>query len=168
MNLTIERYVWSVDRRLRRRADPPRRREIRRELRQNLEAAAADVGPRDAVARAGDAAEVARDYAEVEAGTPRRWRPRAGLVAAALSWLLLALVQQRELRLERAPHWAEFDPWSADLWLVRLSGDLEETILLHVHVHRIAYLVVPLVAFLLWSRVWRRVRPAWKRGASAV
>lgn len=72
MNLAIERYLWSVDRRLRRRAAAPRRREIRRELREHLRAAADEVGAREAVARAGDPAEVAREYADVEASWRRR------------------------------------------------------------------------------------------------
>ncbi|HSC91448.1 MAG TPA: hypothetical protein VLB86_07330 [Gaiellaceae bacterium] len=168
MNLIIERYVWSVGRRLRGRVPAWRRREIRRELREHLRAAAAEVGAEEAAARAGAPDVVAREYAEVEEGRPERWNPRAGAIAAALAWLLLALVQQRELRLTRAPHWGEFDPWSADLWLVRLHGDLERMVVVHVDVRRIAYLLVPLVAFLLASRAWRRVPRAWKREARAV
>jgi HAAS len=168
MNLTIERYVWAVSRGLRRWVPAERRREIRRELRAHLAAAADDVGAAEAVARAGAPATVAREYAEVEADRPRRWRPRAGAVAAPIAFLLIAILQQRELHLQRAAHWAEFDPWSADLWLVRLHGDLEEGLLVHVYIQRLAYILVPLVAFLLFSRVWRRGRPRWKREAAAL
>jgi hypothetical protein len=35
-------------------------------------------------------------------------------------------------------------------------------------VQRIAYVLVPLVAFLLFSRVWRHARPRWKREAAAL
>ena len=168
MNLTIERYVWAVSRRVRHHAPAERRRAIRRELRAHLRSAAEDVGVEEAVARAGEPAVVAREYAEVEVGRPRTWRPRAGAVAAAIAYLLIAILQQRELHLLRAAHWAEFDPWSADLWLLRLHGDLEQGLLVHVYIQRLAYILVPLVAFLLFSRVWRRGRPRWKREAAAL
>ena len=168
MNLTIERYVWAVSRRLRHDAPAERRRAIRRELRGHLRAAAEDVGPEEAVARAGDPAVVAREYADVEAGRPRRWRPWAGAVAAVIAYLVLAVLQQREILLQRAAHWGRFDPWSADLWLLRLNGDLEQGVVVYVDVQRIAYVLVPLVAFLLWSRVWRLGRPRWKREAAAL
>jgi hypothetical protein len=165
MNLTIELYVTQVSRRLKPHVPSERRRAIRRELREHLRGAAAEVGPEAAVRQAGPPDEVARDYVEAELGRPRLWRPWAGVVAAAVAYLLLAVLQQRELHLNRAPHWGRFDPWSADLWLLRLHGDLEQTLIVHVYVQRIAYLLIPLVAFLLWSRVWRRVRPAWRRRA---
>ncbi len=111
---------------------------------------------------------VAREYADVEAGRPRRWRPRAGFVAAAIAYLLVAVLQQREILLLRAAHWGRFDPWSADLWLLRLNGDLEQGVVVHVYIQRLAYILVPLVAFLLFSRVWRRGRPRWKREAAAL
>ena len=168
MNLTIERYVWAVSRRLRHDAPAERRRAIRRELRGHLRAAADDVGAEEAVARAGDPAVVAREYGEVEAGRPRRWRPRAGLVAAAIAYVLVAVLQQREILLLRAAHWGRFDPWSADLWLLRLNGDLEQGVVVHVYIQRLAYILVPLVAFLLFSRVWRRGLPRWKREAAAL
>jgi hypothetical protein len=168
MNLTIERYVWAVSRRLRHDAPAERRRAIRRELRGHLRTAAEDVGADEAVVRAGDPGVVAREYAEVEAGRPRRWRPRGGFVAAVIAYLLVAVLQQREILLHRAAHWGRFDPWSADLWLLRLNGDLEQGVVVHVYVQRLAYLLVPLVAFVLWSRMWRLGRPRWKREAAAL
>ena len=168
MNLTIERYVWAVSRRLRHDTPAERRRAIRRELRGHLRTAAEDVGAEAAVARAGDPAAVAREYAEVEAGRPRRWRPGVGLAAAAIAYLLVAVLQQREILLQRAATWGRFDPWSADLRLLRLNGDLEQGVVVHVSVQRFAYVVLPLVAFLLWSRVWRLGRPRWKREAAAL
>jgi hypothetical protein len=163
MNLAIERYVWRVNRRLRRHVPPERRRAIRRELRGHLRDAAADVGPSKAVQQAGDPAEVARDYAEGETGQPRRWRPLAGAIAATAALLVVAVLQQREFRLERAAGWGDFDPWSVDLLLLRVNGDLERSLVFHVDVDRVAYVVIPLIAFLLWSRVWRRFPPTWKR-----
>jgi hypothetical protein len=41
-------------------------------------------------------------------------------------------------------------------------------VVVHVSVQRIAYVLVPLVAFLLFSLVWRRPRPRWKREAAAL
>lgn len=153
MKLTIERYVWSVGRRVR----PEHRREVRRELRAHLGEATEDLGVREAIRRAGDPADVARDYAELEAG-PRPWRPRAGALAAVVAYLLLVLLQQRELRLERAPQWGSFDPWSADLWLFYLHGDLERKLVFHIWIQDIAYVVLPLLAFLVFSRIWRQAR----------
>jgi hypothetical protein len=158
MNLTIERYVWSVGRRVR----PERRRAVRRELRAHLREASEDVGVREAIRRAGDPADVASDYAELDSG-PRPWRPRAGALAAVVVYLLLVVLQQRELRLERAPEWGSFDPWSADLWLFHLHGDMERTLVFHIWVQDIAYVLLPLLAFLVFSRAWRRVRPTLER-----
>jgi hypothetical protein len=155
MNLTIERYVLRVNRRLRPHVPPERRRAIRRNLRAHLHDAAADVGAQAAVEGAGAPEAVARDYAEAELGRPRSWRPLAGAVAAAVAVLVIAVLQQREFRLERAPFWGDFDPWGVDLGLMRLHGDLEQTLVFHVDVDRAAYVVVPLLTFLLWSRIWR-------------
>jgi hypothetical protein len=87
-----------------------------------------------------------------------------GAVAAAVALLSIAVLQQREFRLEGAPTWGDFDPWSVDLLLARLHGDLERTLVVHVDVDRVAYVVVPLLAFLLWSRIWRAAT-AWRAHA---
>jgi len=155
VNLAIERYVWRVTRRLRPHAPPERRRSIRAELRRHLRDASAEIGAGAAVEQAGDPVAVALEYAEVEIGWPRVWRARLGAIAAAVAFLFLAVLQQREIHLHRAAHWAHFDPWHADLYLVRLSGDLERSLVVHVDVARPAYVLVPLLAFLLWSRAWR-------------
>jgi hypothetical protein len=154
MNMQIEKYVWRVSRRLRG-LRGEQRREIRRDLRTHLRSASAEVGVAEAIARMGDPARVAADYADAEAGRRLRWRPRAGLVAAVLTYLILVVLQQREIRLVRAAHWGDFDPWSADLWLIRLSGNLERSLVLDIHIQRIAYLLLPLIAFALVARVWR-------------
>ncbi len=164
MNLTIERYVLGVNRRLRPHVPPEHRRAIRRDLRAHLRDAAADVGAHAAVEGAGSPEAVARDYAEAELGRPRSWRPYVGAAAAAVALLSIAVLQQRELRLEGAPTWGDFDPWSVDLLLARLHGDLERTLVVHVDVDRVAYVVVPLLAFLLWSRIWHAAT-AWRAHA---
>jgi HAAS len=155
VKLPVERYVRTVSRRLRTSTDRRRRREIRRELRGHLESAAADVGVATALAGMGAPDRVAREYAEAEGDRPRVWRPVAGAIASLFSLVLVAFLNQRQVRLERAPGWGDFDPWSADLRLLRLNGDLEQTLVVHVWIHRAAYVLVPLAIFVLASRAWR-------------
>jgi hypothetical protein len=77
--LRIERVVWLLDQRL---YDLPRRSRIskRREVRENLLAAAHDVGAADALRRLGDNRRLASDYLAAEFGDG----PRHSWVAAAL------------------------------------------------------------------------------------
>ncbi|MGI8666348.1 MAG: hypothetical protein ACR2N4_10000 [Jatrophihabitans sp.] len=82
--LRIERTVWWVDARLQ---DLPRRSRIakRRELRENLQAAAAEVGAHQAVRQLGGLRALALDYLSAEYGDRS---PRPSWTAAAL-WLAL-------------------------------------------------------------------------------
>jgi len=82
--LRIERAVWTVDLRVQ---DLPRSSRIarRRELRDNLQEAASEVGAREAVSRLGDLHVLATDYLEAEYGDLRR-RPSW---AAAAWWIVL-------------------------------------------------------------------------------
>lgn len=91
--LRIERAVWTLDGRLQ---DLPRKTRVakRRELRDNLRAAADDVGAAEAVRRLGDLRQLAAEYLAAEYGD---WEPRpswtAGLAAfvsvyLVLTWLL--------------------------------------------------------------------------------
>ncbi|ONH61339.1 hypothetical protein CcI49_07080 [Frankia sp. CcI49] len=86
--LRIERAVWTLDARLQ---DLPRRSRIakRRELRDNLWAAAEDVGARRAVRQLGDLRVLAAGYLAAEYGELTR-RPSWG--AAALTILLVEVV----------------------------------------------------------------------------
>jgi hypothetical protein len=83
----IERVVWSLDQRL---YDLPRRVRIahRRELRDNLTAAARDVGTSAALRDLGDAATLATAYRDAQLGA----RPRPAWTAAALFLLTTTLV----------------------------------------------------------------------------
>ena len=65
--LRIERVVWMLDQRL---YDLPHRSRIdkRREVRENLRAAASDVGTREALARLGNSRELATEYLTAEFG----------------------------------------------------------------------------------------------------
>ena len=62
----------------------------------------------------------------------------------------------------------DFDPWSRTFGapngkasLVTFRGDVDGGLLLDVQVHRLGYLLLPLVAFVLASRLWRAIgRPS--------
>ncbi|CAO5235196.1 hypothetical protein [Frankia sp. AgKG'84/4] len=84
----IERAVWTMDTRL---ADLPRRSRInkRRELRDNLRLAAADVGAGRAVHQLGDLRTLADDYLAAEYGEHKR---RPSWTVAALTILLVEVV----------------------------------------------------------------------------
>lgn len=85
--LRIERVVWTLDQRL---YDLPRRSRIekRREVRENLRAAAVDVGTSEAIARLGNGRELADEYLTAEFGHG----PRPSWIAAALFLLTGVLV----------------------------------------------------------------------------
>ncbi len=80
--LRIERAVWTLDARLQ---DLPQKSRVakRRELRQNLRAAAAEIGARQAVRQLGDLRVVAADYLAAEYGDVGR---RPSWTAAAI-WI---------------------------------------------------------------------------------
>lgn len=69
--MRIERVVWMLDQRL---YDLPRRSRIdkRREVRENLRAAASDIGTREALARLGNSRELATEYLTAEFGDGAR------------------------------------------------------------------------------------------------
>ena len=85
--LRIERVVWTLDQQL---YDLPRRARIahRREVRQNLLNAAADIGVRPALRRLGSSQRLAAEYRSAEFGD----RPRPAWFAAAIFLLAGQLV----------------------------------------------------------------------------
>jgi hypothetical protein len=85
--LRIERVVWSLDQRL---YDLPRQTRIerRRELRDNLVAAAHDVGAAAALRDVGDSSTLAAEYLDAELGS----RPRHSWMAAGLFLFTTVLV----------------------------------------------------------------------------
>ena len=85
--LRIELVVWTLDQRL---YDLPRRSRVahRREVRQNLLNAAADIGARAAVRRLGTSRELAAEYRSAEFGS----RPRPAYYTAAMFLLTGQLV----------------------------------------------------------------------------
>jgi hypothetical protein len=115
--LRIERVVWSLDQRL---YDLPRRSRIdkRREVRENLRAAATDIGARKALARLGNSRELASEYLTAEFGGG----PRPSWIAAALflftgvlvgtSLLTDAAIAYRDGILAADPHATGTFTWS--------------------------------------------------------
>jgi hypothetical protein len=163
MTIRIELALLRLSWKLRGDAEPARRRAIRRELRAHVRASAAEVGPEEALRRLGDLDELAGEYREAEHGRPRGLRIGSGVVAAVAVWVLLIVLDGRTLMswndLESR---GDFDPWSWTLAapngkasLLTLSGDVERGLLLDVGVHRLGYLLLPVLAFLIGARFWR-------------
>jgi hypothetical protein len=159
MNLAIEQAVWRIDRRLRRDVPFDARRAIRRDVRGNLRAAAQEVGTDEALRRFGDVTSVAEDY-RAAAARPAAVRVDRGLVAAA--WALVALLLLTFVRVPTLGMVTTFDAftdeqqWHLQLWrLGELSGDIATRTLFEATVYSYAFVLVPLLAFLVRSRAWR-------------
>jgi hypothetical protein len=159
IELALLRLSWK----LRGGVEPVRRRAIRRELRAHLRASASEVGCDEALRRLGDLDELAREYREAERGLPRGLRVGSGVVAAIAVWVLLIVLDGRTIMswndLESR---GDFDPWSwtfgapnGKASLLTFSGDVELGLLLDIEVHRLGYLLLPVLAFLIGARFWR-------------
>jgi hypothetical protein len=161
--LAIERALWRLSWKLRGSVEPGRRRAIRRELRAHLRTSAAEVGADEALGRLGPLDDLAREYADSERGGPLQPRMRSGVIAAVVVWALLVFADGRELLTRNGiEDRGSFDPWSWSFGapngkasLFTLSGDVEHGLLLDVQVHRLGYLLLPIVAFVLAARLWR-------------
>lgn len=172
MSLATEWTVWRIDRRLRRDVPFSARRAIRRELRANLRAAAAEVGEEEALRRFGNVSAVADEY-RAAAARKDVVRVDSGVRAAIVTFAALVL-----LTLIRIPTFGmvtTFDAftneqeWHVQLWrLGELSGDIATRTLFEATVYSYSFLLFPLLAFLVWSRSWRYFtrRPA-RRSADA-
>jgi hypothetical protein len=107
--MRIEGVVWMLDQRL---YDLPRRSRIdkRREVRENLRAAASDIGTREALARLGNSRELATEYLTAEfGGGPRPSWIAAGVflftgVLVGTSLLTDAAIAYRDGILAANPH----------------------------------------------------------------
>lgn len=159
MNLAIERTVWRVDRRLSRDVSFSERRKIRGELRANLHAAARELGTAEALRRFGDVAKAAEEY-RAAASRPDDVRVDRGLRAAA--YTVVTLLVLTFVRIPTFGMVTTFDPftdaqeWHVQLWrLGELSGDIATRTLFEATVYSYAFVLFPLLAFLLWSRSWR-------------
>lgn len=161
MNLAIEWTVWRIDRRLRRDVPFSARRAIRRDVRANLDAAAHEVGTEEALRRFGDVTKVADEYRAV-AARPDAVRVDRGLRAAFFT--LVALLVVTLVRIPTFGMVTTFDTftneqeWHVQLWrLGELSGDIATRTLFEATVYSYAFILFPLLAFLVWSRSRRYV-----------
>jgi hypothetical protein len=162
---TIEVALWRLTWKLRRTVPGPRRREIRRALRADLQTTAAEVGVATAVRRLGNLDHLAATYAEGERGEPGRADPRGGVMAAGFALLLLALLNgRRVMAVNSLADHGDFDPWrwtlsapNGTVSLITMAGDVEQALLLAITIHQPAYLIVPVLAFVVVARLWRRI-----------
>jgi hypothetical protein len=161
MNLAVEWTAWRITRRLRRDVPFSARRAIRRDVRANLRVAAQELGTREALRRFGDVTTVAEDY-RAAAARPDAVRVDRGLVAAAFT--LLALVLLSVVRIPTFGMVTTFDAftdareWHVQLWrLGELSGDIATRTLFEATVYSYSVVLLPLLAFLVWSRAWRYI-----------
>lgn len=159
MSLAVERTVWRIDRRLRRDVPFSVRRAIRKEVRANLGAAAQELGENEALCRFGNVSDVAEEY-RAAAARPDAVRVDRGLRAAALTFL--ALLVLTVIRIPTFGMVTTFDAfsdqqgWHAQLWrLGELSGDIATRTLFEATVYSYSFLLLPTLAFLIWSRSWR-------------
>lgn len=161
--------VWNMHLQL---ADLPgrRRREIVRELRANLRAAAGEFGGREAVARLGSRKELANGYLAA-AGPRSRWKIGLAWIAVTWStWVLLLVLLEIGFMVgvdAAAPAGDHSYSWRAP-WLLGFGGEADvadgQLLGLGLEVRAPGPLVVGLAAFALGSsRFWRMlpsVRPA--------
>lgn len=163
----IEVALWELTWKLRRQGiSGPRRREIRRDLRANLYATAEDVGEQEALKRLGNLDALAMEYAETESGHPKELSIVGGIVWLFGTLIALALLNGRQLlSFNGLGERYDFDPWSwtlgtpnGKLVLIHLFGDVERNLLLQIEIHQLAYVVLPLLAFLIGLRPWRLLR----------
>jgi hypothetical protein len=115
--LRIERVVWALDQRL---YDLPRKSRVakRREVRENLQVAAADVGVADAMHNLGNTRRLAAEYRAAEFGD----EPRPAWMAAAVFLLTAQLFFYRVPRRgrERVRRWHQScEPWCD--WFLHLG-----------------------------------------------
>lgn len=152
--LRIESAVKRLDWQLQGRVPRNRRREIRRELRANLAAAAEEVGTHEALRRLGDVRDLAAEYLEYETG---RLRIRAGLLAAAVMVVFLEILGLALLESFRTGFEAGggSGSWRYSLWPYSIEGTTGARDTWSISIAWSGLVGLPLLAFLVWSRSWR-------------
>jgi hypothetical protein len=152
--LRIETVVKRLDWRLEGRVPRSRRRQIRRELRANLSAAADEVGTEEAIRRLGDVRDLAAEYLEYETG---RLRMRAGFAAALVVVVLLELLGLALLESFRAGFEAGggSGPWRYSFWPYELEGTAGRRDSWSISIGWAGLFGLPLLAFLVFARSWR-------------
>ncbi len=167
--LRIEWVVWSLDQRL---YELPRKVRIahRREVRENLQTAARDIGIGPALARLGNSYELAKEYLDAELGS----RPRHSWMAAGLfafttqllvtSWFFEAAAAYGDGVVAGDPNATGAFTWDG-FPLVQTQVEYTFTDGAYSFVggawSPFAY-VVWIIATILVGRLWRAV-PAWQR-----
>lgn len=156
-SLRIEAAVKNVDWRLEGWVSRRKRREIRRELRANLSAAAEEVGPEEAVHRLGSLRELASAYLEAER---RAVNPRLGLFAALATITVLFFVWAGLTQAFREGYEAGVGgSSSADLGPLSFVGKgAIGAASFTLEVPWYLFAVPVLVAFLVGSRAWALLR----------
>jgi hypothetical protein len=152
--LRIESVVKRLDWQLQGRVPRSRRREIRRELRANLAAAAEQVGTDEAVRRLGDVRDLAAEYLEFETG---RLRIRAGVYAALVVVVFLEVLGLALLESFRAGFEAGDGTgrWHYSLWPYSIEGTAGPRDSWSISIAWPGLFGLPLLAFLIWARSWR-------------
>jgi hypothetical protein len=159
--LRIEWLVWRINHRLRPDVPATSRRDIRREVRSHLRAAARDIGLTQARFQFGDIDEVSLEYRNA-VGDHHRVRIDAGVRAALI--VLTVLLALTFIRVPTFGTMQYFDRYTRDTdweWTVwrlwHFGGDTTTDTLFEGTVYSYALILFPLVAFALWSRCWRPV-----------
>lgn len=169
----IEGVVWALDQRL---YDLPRRSRIekRREVRENLRAAASDIGTRAAIARLGNGRELADEYLSAEFGHGRRpsWIAAATFlltgVLLATSLFTDAALAYRDGVLAGDPHatgsytWSGIDYLQTPVHYTFTDGSAEFTGGAFSPLAWLIWVVGTVLIGRLWvlPAVWRRRRVA--------
>lgn len=156
----IEVVLWKLRRRG---VSGQRRREIRRDLRANLYATAEDAGEREAISRLGNLDALAEDFADTESGRTPELSVVGGIWWVFEALIVLALLNgRRVMTFNGLGERYDFDLWSwtlgapnGKLMLVHLFGNVERNLLLQIEFSQLAYVVFPLLAFLIGLLPWR-------------
>jgi hypothetical protein len=153
-NLRIEGAIKEIDWQLKGWVSRGQRREIRKELRANLSAAAEEVGPEEALRRLGSPPEVAAEYLEAERG---RINFRDGVLLVVIVAVASVVVGGTLQAIFRAGfEAARMGKERASVGPLSFEGD--PAIGAHSYMGDISwplFIALLVVAFVLGSRAWR-------------
>jgi hypothetical protein len=116
--------------------------------------------------RLGKPAQIASEYLAAEPAHPRNLDVWGAAVAGWVTLLTALLLNGRRVYTMNGvgERW-DFDPWqyvfpapNGKLELFRVFGDLEQNLLFAIQVDQLAYVLLPLLAFAVFLRPWRRLR----------
>jgi hypothetical protein len=152
--LQIESVIQKLDWQLEGRVPRSRRREIRKELRANLAAAAEEVGTEEAIRRLGNVRDLAGEYLEFETG---KIHVRTGLYAALVAVVFLELLGLALLDGFREGFEAAGGTGSShySFWPYSIEASAGSQSAWSISIAWPGLFGVPLLAFLGWARSWR-------------